>query len=180
MNTIQIISIIVIILGIIIYLFSKSYNKIKTLILKINSVESEIDSSLRNKYDLLSKLISEIEKDNKNEKRFKDFDKLKDEKLSSFEFDRDLQNIENIIFTIKNDNSKLQKNNSFNDTWYQVININTKIKANVKFYNDNIYEYNLLISKIPSKIISIIFKYKEKKYFDEKNMYDKNTKDFKI
>ena len=47
-----------------------------------------------------------------------------------------------------------------------------------KFFNTTIY--NELVTKFPSKIIAIILRLNEKRYFDGKNMYDKNIKDFKI
>ena len=49
-----------------------------------------------------------------------------------------------------------------------------------KYYNENTTIYNNLVSKFPSKIVAKILRLKEKKYFDGKDMYDKNIKDFKI
>ncbi len=156
------------------------YNKIKTQIIKINSSENEIDDNLRLKYDLIVKIIAEIKKIIKDTKDFDDIEEIKDINISSFEFYRKLADYESKIYTIKNDNSKILKNNTFNDLWYEIININTKLKAIEKYYNDSITSYNILVSKFPSKIVALILKYKEKKYFDGKNMYDKNIKDFKI
>lgn len=179
METLKIILYIIIFISLILFVYAYLYNKIKTQILKINSAESEIDASLREKYDLLVKLIVEIEKTDKNNK-FKDIESIKDENLSSFEFERRLCDIESKIYSIKNDNSKLQKNGLFNDIWYQITNINTKIMAEEKYYNENTTIYNKLVSKFPSKIIAVILRVKEKKYFDGKDMYDKNIRDFKI
>lgn len=180
MEVIQIILYIIIIITIILLFYTHIYNKIKTQILKINSVESEIDESLRTKYDLLIKIISEIKQVDKDEKKFADVEKIKDEDLSSFEFERKLTDIESQIYTIRNDNTKLIKNNTFNDLWYEINSLNSKIKAEEKYYNENTTIYNSLVTKFPSKIVAIILKLKEKRYFDGKNMYDKNIKDFKI
>ena len=160
--------------------YASVYNKVKTQILKINSAESRIDESLRNKYDLLVKLIAEIKQIDKNNKQFKDVEKIKDEELSSFEFERKLADIESEIYTLKNDNTKIQKNTSFSDLWYQVTNVNTKIKAEEKYYNESTTIYNSLVTKFPTKLIAIILRFKERSYFDGKNMYDENIKDFKI
>lgn len=180
MQVLQIILYIIIVIGLILIGYALIYNKIKTQILKINSVESEIDESLRLKYDLITKIISEIKKVEKDVDKFNDFEKIKDENLSSFEFERKLADIESEIYTIRNDNNKLVKNNTFNDLWYEITNLNTKIKAEEKYYNENTTIYNELVTKFPSKLIAIVLKMKEKKYFDGKNMYDKNIKDFKI
>ena len=161
-------------------LYALIYNKIKTQILKINSAESEIDESLRNKYDIIIKIISEIKQIDKDNKSFKDVENIKNEELSSFDFDRKLMDLESKIYTIRNDNSKIQKNSTINNLWYDINNINTTIKAAEKYYNESITVYNNLVTKFPSKIIAIILRYKEKSYFDGKDLYDENTKDFKI
>ena len=109
MDGIQIVLLIIIVLALIAIYYSSTYNKIKTEILKINSSESEIDTLLRNKYDLIA-----------------------------------------------------------------------KVNTIIKYYNDSISGYNALVSKFPTKLIAIITRLKEKRYFDGKNMYDDNYKDFKI
>lgn len=179
MDTFQIILCIVIVVVIILLLCTYIYNKIKTQILKINSAESEIDGSLREKYDIIVKLISEIKQIDKNIK-FNNYEKIKDEDLSSFEFERKLADLENQIYTSKNDNDKLLKNSTISNLWYEMVNINTKIKAQEKYYNESTTIYNGLVTKFPSKLIAVIMRLKEKKYFDGKDMYDDNIKDFKI
>ena len=170
----------IIFIAIILIIYAYLYNKIKNQILRINKAESEIDESLRNKYDIITKLIAEITQVDKNVKVFKNIDKIKDEELSSFEFERKLYDLESQIYSIKNENTKLQKSKIMNELWYEIININTKIKAEKKYYNENTTIYNSLVTKFPSKIIAILLKYEEKAYFDGKDMYDENIKDFKI
>ena len=73
MNNVEIVKsvlYVVIRISIILLGYISIYNKIKTQILKINAAESEIDESLRLKYDLLTKIISEIKKINKDEEKF--------------------------------------------------------------------------------------------------------------
>ena len=40
--------------------------------------------------------------------------------------------------------------------------------------------YNSLVTKFPAKVIAAVLQLNEKKYFDNKDMYDDNIKDFKI
>ncbi|MBQ6282520.1 MAG: LemA family protein [Bacilli bacterium] len=180
MDLIKLLLIILILSVILIFAFCFIYNKIKVQILKINTAESEIDESLRIKYDLITKIIAEIKKIDKDNKSFKDLDKLKDEELSSFEFERKLVDIEKEIYTIKNENNQIQKNTAINDLWYEITSTNTKIKAGEKYYNESTTLYNKLVTTYPSKLVALIMKLEEKKYFDGKDMYDKNIKDFKI
>ena len=56
----------------------------------------------------------------------------------------------------------------------------TEIIALRKYYNDTITEYNKLVKKIPSNIVAKISKYKQKPYYDGKDMTDDVTNDFKL
>ncbi len=179
METFKIILYIIIVVVILLMIYAIIHNKIKTQILKLNSVENTIDESLRIKYDLIIKLVTVIGQIEDNNK-FDNIESLKDEELSSFEFERKLIDIESKIYTLKSNNNKLLKDAGFNDDWYELNNLSTKIKGEEKYYNENTTIYNNLVSKFPSNIVAKIMRLKEKKYFDGKDMYDKNTKDFKI
>ena len=176
MDGIQIVLLIIIVLALIAIYYSSTYNKIKTEILKINSSESEIDTLLRNKYDLIAKVIVEINQ--LDDKNLKTFDKLKEEELSSFEFERKLLDYENKIVAIINDNNKLAKNQTIIELNNQISNVNAKVNTIIKYYNDSISGYNALVSKFPTKLIAIITRLKEKRYFDGKNMEDDIVNDF--
>ena len=87
---------------------------------------------------------------------------------------------ESKIVAIINDNNKLAKNQTIIELNNQISNVNAKVNTIIKYYNDSISGYNALVSKFPTKLIAIITRLKEKRYFDCKNMYDDNYKDFKI
>lgn len=180
MGFFRIILYVIIAIVVLLIIYSIIHNKIKAQIIKINSAENKIDESLRSKYDLLVKIVSEIKKVDKDNTSFENLDEIKNGALSSFEFERKIADIESKMYTFKNENIKINKNNTFNDLWYEIINLNTKIIAEEKYYNENTTIYNNLVSKFPSKIVAKILRLKEKKYFDGKDMYDKNIKDFKI
>ena len=180
MDTFRIIMYIIITIVIVLLVYTKMHNDIKTQIIKINSAESKIDESLRQKYDLLVKAIAEILQIDKDNKDFKNIDTIKNEELSSFEFERKLADIESKIYTFKSENTKRNKNISFNDIWYQIVNLNSRILGEEKYYNESTTIYNNLVSKFPTKIVACLLRLKEKMYFDGKDMYDQNIKDFKI
>ena len=113
MDTFRIIMYIIITIVIVLLVYTKMHNDIKTQIIKINSAESKIDESLRQKYDLLVKAIAEILQTDKDNKDFKNIDTIKNEELSSFEFERKLADIESKIYTFKSENTKINKNISF-------------------------------------------------------------------
>ena len=59
-------------------------------------------------------------------------------------------------------------------------NIDIKIDNAIEYYNDNITIYNSLLKKFPSNIIATFGKYKEKLFFDRKDMNDDDYDDFKL
>ena len=42
--------------------------------------------------------------------------------------------------------------------------------ASIKFYNDNVVEFNRLIVSFPSNIIKLIFKYKRKEFYSQEKL----------
>ena len=56
MDTFRIIMYIIITIVIVLLVYTKMHNDIKTQIIKINSAESKIDESLRQKYDLFRQI----------------------------------------------------------------------------------------------------------------------------
>ena len=166
---------------VLLYMFSYIYNKFQDYIIKINEVESKIDESLRNKFDIIIKLNEIIKEKIKTKKVLvDDITKLKEKDISSFDMDRELTNAMNKVNFVK---EKYEVFDSDEDTIkliYKIEDIDEALIAFKKFYNETIKDYNILVRKIPYNIISKIFKYNEKKYFDGKDMTDDDVNDFKL
>lgn len=156
-----------------------TYNNYQSFIIRINEVETKIDSILRKKFDLVSKCIEVIETYTGKEE-FKDICNLKNEKISNFDLDRKL--IEAIIRfeNYKDKYEELEKNEVFIKTNLQINETNTDLEACKDYYNDIVTNYNKMIKKFPSDIVAKISKFKVKPYFDGKDMFDDNTKDFRL
>lgn len=173
--------IVFIIICLILIWFFWTYNNYQNLIIRINEVESRIDSTLRKRFDLLNKSINII-KANINEKGdvLEIIVKLRSRKLSNFELDRYLYD------AINEFNNYIEKHKEINSN-ETIIKINSdlnktehEINAFRKYYNDNITKYNQLIKKFPTNLVGNILKYNEKLYFDGKNMSDDIINDFKL
>lgn len=171
----------IIIIGTIIIEYIFNYNKIQSINIKINESESIIDNELRNKYDLIIRSSSIINKLLKKEVTyFKDLENLKKENISNFEMDRKITEGENLIYKVKNDFKSLNENDEYLDIINSLKNCDEILEAAKSFYNKYTTEINLLIKKFPTNIIAIIHKIKTKNYFDGKNMFDDEIKDFKL
>lgn len=170
----------IILVCIILIIYTIMYNHFQEYIIRINEVEAEIDNTLRSKFDLINKYISLVKKDdaNENEKElFDSFIKLRHLKLSNFDLDRKLIEINHKLLEISpqeediEEGKKIQKSISSKDN---------SLEALKTYYNNNISKYNKLVRIFPTNIVSGICHYKEKLYFDRKNMNDEDYEDFKL
>ena len=182
MNLIMIIILIAIVLiGILIISYIYNYNNLQELNIKINESESIIDNELRNKYDLIMKSSTTINKLLKKEVTyFKDLEKLKKEDISNFDLDRKIVEGENLIHQVKNDYKSLNDNEEYISIINDLKDSDELLEAAKSFYNKYTTEINLLIKKFPTNIIAKFHKIKLRNYFDGKNMFDEEIEDFKL
>lgn len=155
------------------------YNKLATYKLKIEKAEGIIDESLRQKYDLITKLNIAIKKVVTKKDYLKEYIDLKDKRISNYELDRKLTEAFNLILEVKGDYKELDTK-EFNKNIREIDRINETLTSCKVYYNKNTSELNELIRKIPTNIVAKINGYKIKPFFDGKNMQDAVTDDFKL
>jgi len=172
---------IIILVGIIGIIYIIIYNNLQSNKIKINESESIIDELLRKKYDTLN-LIKDVIIDETKlpEKTFDKFKKIKDMNISSFDFERKLTDYNALINKIKNDYDILDNDTRFSNYYEEIYNINEKLEAAKSFYNKYTSVLNKAIKKFPSNIIAFIHHMKVQPFFDGKDMFDDDIKDFKL
>lgn len=176
-----IILIVLVVIFALILLVNIIYNKFQDFIIKINEVEGKIDETLRNKYDDLLKINNIVkEKINTDKEIIDDIENIKTDEKTSFEVHRLLKESFNKLDFIKNQYDEVNKSEDVNALFYEINEMDEALNAYIKYYNENIVDYNTYIRKFPFNIIGIILKYKEKQFFDNKDLNDENIKDFKI
>ena len=176
-----IILIAIIILGYIIIQYIFKYNKLQSLNIKLNESESIIDDELRNKYDLVMKSSSTINKLLKKEVTyFKELEELKKKNISNFDIDRKITEGETLIHKVKNDYNSLNNNEDYLEIINSLKESDEILEAAKAFYNKYTSEINLIIKSFPTNIIAKIHKIKLRSYYDGKNMFDDEIKDFKL
>ena len=180
MNMIMYSLMILIIVCIILIWIISTYNKFQSYIIRINEAEAGIDTVLRKRFDLLNKSISIIKTNTKEEDVLSIIGKLRSKKLSNFELDRKLYDAINEYNVYKQKYEVLKNNTEFLKIDLSLNSTEAEVCALRKYYNDIITDYNKLAKSFPSILISKIFGYRKKTYFDGKNMDDKDTNDFKL
>ena len=157
------------------------YNNINESIIRIEEAESRIDNNLRDKYDLLNRSISLIRnKIDLPQDSFKEIIKLRARKISNFDLDRVLVKSYNEFLSIYEEHKKLRESDEIFKVSRQLEIINDELLTLRNYYNANITNYNKMIKKFPTNIVANIKKYKEKPFYDLKDMTDEDYEDFKL
>ena len=178
---------IVIIIGmcIIVGIYINYYNKFQDYIIRINEVESILDSNLREKYDNINKSVSLIKSsdyidEEVDKKLFEEIVRLRNRKISNFDLDRKLVEANNNFINLKEKYKELKNNKEIITISKRIEELDEAIIVNRDYYNKNIAEYNKLVAIFPTNIVARICKYKEKLYYDKKDMTDDDFNDFKL
>lgn len=177
--------ILILLLSLMAIFYVSTYNNLKDKLLKKREVESEIDETLRNKYDELIKIKILLNntlkgKDASNLDTLTKLEKLPDEKLTSFEFYRSLIDYENKILKIKENAKKIMNPNEIEEGIEKIEDYNIRLNGEIRYYNDAISNYMRIFSKFPGSVVAKFSKLKEERYFDNRNLDDNYEKDFKI
>lgn len=177
--TILFIIIIIFILIAITYIYF--YNKINDTIIRVDEAEARIDSNLRDKYDLINRCVTILKSKTETDKdSFKEIIKLRSRKISNFKLDRILANSNNELIAYCEEHKELKENEEIYKASKQLELIDDELITLRNYYNANISEYNKLIKKFPTNLIADFKKYKERPFFDLKNMQDEDIEDFKL
>ncbi len=161
MNTIITILSLVIAIGILLIICVSIYNHFQDYIIRINEVESMIDSELREKYDLINRAIPIIRTSIPKDKNiFDDVIKLRSRKISSFNLYRILIGSSNELNALKEEYKDITNSEEMVKIITQVDEIDNTVTDLLEYYNNNITIYNSLVKKFPTNIIALIYKYK--------------------
>lgn len=157
------------------------YNALQDCKVKIDEAESMIDEALRSKYDILLKLESIIKNNIKETKiNFKDLNDLKKESISNFQLERKLVDTVLLISKIQDDFPELEEQKDYRELLNDIRVMDERINASKKFYNKYTSKSNELVRKFPSNIIAKFHNITIRNFFDNKDMNDDITNDFKL
>ena len=172
-------TLILVIAGILGLVYVVYYNAFQKYLIKINEVESKIDTTLREQFDLLGK-ASDFIKEHINDKVMTELPTLEETDLSSFELERKLVSLTREFYDIKIKHRDLVKMESFTHMDFTLKENEAKLDGYTSYYNDSISKFNNLVRMFPSNIVAKVSHFKEKTFYDGKNMNDKNVNDFKL
>jgi LemA protein len=105
---------------------------------------------------------------------------IETDKLSSFELDRKLVSLTREFYNLKFEHREIGKEEGFTHMDFILKDNEAELDGYTTYYNDNIAKYNKLVRMFPSNIVAKLARFKERTFYDGKNMNDKNINDFKL
>lgn len=179
MNDLTFFALILIIISILGLVYAICYNAFQKYLIKINEVESNIDATLRERYDLLNS-AADFVKEHIKEEVMAELSSLNKEELSSFELERKLVTFTREFYSLKIAHRELVKLEGFTQMDFTLKENEAMLDGYIAYFNDNISKFNKLVRMFPSNIIAKISRFKERTFYDGKDLNDKNINDFKL
>ena len=164
----QIIIGIVIVICILLILILLGKNKFNFSIIKIEEAESNIEIYLEKKRNLLERTIPILKKELKQDDFLKGLDKLDKEVLNHFQTNALLHNAYLELLGIIDENEKLLKSKTIKKIIKDLDSNEQNRIGSVKYYNDNVTNFNKLVNSFPTSIIAFFCRYKNKDYYKNK------------
>lgn len=162
-----VLAIIVVLFAVLFGLFVISKNKFQVTTIKINEAEENVGQLLKDKYDKLLEIGILVKKKTKDNP-FSELEELKIDELNHFELNSKLSKYDNNILELSEFNKDIEYSNNDLKVFDDLNAINVQSLAVMKYYNDNVEEYNKLLKKFPSNIIAKLKGYKEKELYTNK------------
>ncbi len=167
MDIVYIILIVITVLFFIFLFFDITLYKLKYFASKISLVEEKINNILDNKYNNIIRINDIIKEKIGTEKEIiDDISSLKEEGKTKSEIDNVLVDSLGKIEYIREQYDELDNEEELNNLFSDIKKDDESLNAYKKYYNDNVNDYNLLVSKFPYVITAKLFKHKPKDFFD--------------
>lgn len=167
MDIVYIILIVITVLFFIFLFFDITLYKLKYYASKISLVEEKINNILDNKYNNIIRINDIIKEKIGTEKEIiDDISSLKEEGKTKSEIDNVLVDSLGKIEYIREQYDELDNEEELNNLFSDIKKDDESLNAYKKYYNDNVNDYNLLVSKFPYVITAKLFKHKPKDFFD--------------
>lgn len=168
MSTIIIICTSLLILVLILIWITIVYNNYQNLQIKIKAAENDMNTLIRNEFDIINNIGNIISNTFKEEEPFKDLKSLKEKRLSNFELNRNLKEYVAEYYKYKEKYSKtFRENEELIKFTEELEETEEFIKGCQEYYNDTVIKYNKAISIFPNIIIAKLTKQKERKLYDK-------------
>lgn len=164
---------ILIILVVVVFWFSSSYNRFVRLTTRAKEAWSDIEVQMKRRYDLIPNLVNTVKGYATHESAvFENVTKARATALGAQSLE-DKSKAENIltgalksVFAVAEAYPDLKANQNFLELQRELSDTENKIQASRRFYNGNVRDLNIAMDSFPSNIIASIFHFVKMEFFD--------------
>src|SRR3989344_171089 len=165
--------VVIVVVAILVIWFIATYNRLISLKNRIDNAWSQIDVQLKRRFDLIPNLVETVKGYAKHEKEtFKMVTEARTLMMKATSV-KDKAKADNMlteglksIFAVAEAYPKLEASDNFKMLQEELSGTESKIAYSTQFYNDNVLSLNQAIQQFPTNIISGMFGFKEREYFE--------------
>jgi len=144
-----------------------NYHSIENVLYKINVCENKINELLKNKTDLINRIVNIIERELKIEiKIFEEFKKINSNNLNNYDIDILLDTTFDEVSRISEDHPSLSNVKSFDGLINDINECNIILGGAKKMHSKYVAIYNKSIKKFPKKVIAKFKKLSMKSFYE--------------
>jgi len=178
-TTVVIIAVIVIVIGFLISL----YNKLAKQKLVVNEAEADIETFLKQRYDMIPNLVEIVKGYAKHESEtFKMVTEMRSKAMSAgtldekMKFEKQLSAGITKIFAVAENYPELKANENFKELQTSLKGLEENIQKSRRFYNGTVRDFNTVIAVFPNSLIAGIMGYKAMPFFEASEEEKENVK----
>lgn len=173
---------ILIFVGLPVFLFIVSFNRLVTLRARVKEAFSDIEAQLKRRYNLIPNLVEVVKGYAEHEKEV--FNKVTEARSKAMqaaspgeraEAENNLSKTLKSLFAVSEDYPDLKASENFLELQKELRDTEDKILAARRFYNNNVRELNTKIETFPSNIVASLFNFKKEEYFKLESLAEREV-----
>jgi LemA protein len=155
-----------------VFLAIGSYNKLVSLNQRVDNQWAQVETQYQRRYDLIPNLVKSVEGIMKQEQQiFKDLADARSRYAGAQTVDDKTQAANQIesslgrLLVVVENYPQLKSNENVNKLMDELAGTENRISVERKRFNDQVTEYNLVVTKVPSNILASIYGFKSRQFF---------------
>lgn len=158
------------------------YNRLASQKVVINEASADIETMLKQRYDMIPNLVSIVKGYAQHEKgTFEAVTELRSKAMSAGSFDEKAKLEDQLskglskIFALAENYPELKANTNFLDLQTSLKDLEDNIQKSRRFYNGTVRDFNTMIVVFPNNILAGMFGFKAEPFFEASEEEQKNV-----